>query len=178
VALEDFNMSMQVTASRASGKPWFFVFDHQPGHAQRVVGDEAASPMSRCFSSTCVKRSGIAASGAVVMHEPLSNLARSSSFSSRAARRNRIWRGMQGARRCRRSAESVTVEDIAPENADAVFWSLAYRSNFMEDHGDGALSLQRPWTKVRSRRDGRHGCDATQRLRANMRAGFDRRGIQ
>ena len=40
VALEDFNMSMQVTAITHRRTP-VFVLDHQPGHAERVERDQA-----------------------------------------------------------------------------------------------------------------------------------------
>jgi len=47
-----------------------------------------------------------------------------------------VWRGMQGAASLQAQCGKLVIavsEDIAPENADAIFWSLAYRSNFMED---------------------------------------------
>jgi 4-hydroxy-3-polyprenylbenzoate decarboxylase len=43
---------------------------------------------------------------------------------------------MQGAATLQAQCGKLVIavsEDIAPENADAIFWSLAYRSNFLED---------------------------------------------
>jgi 3-polyprenyl-4-hydroxybenzoate decarboxylase len=43
---------------------------------------------------------------------------------------------MQGAATLQAQCGKLVIavsEDIDPENADAIFWSLAYRSNFMED---------------------------------------------
>ena len=45
-------------------------------------------------------------------------------------------RGMQGAATLQAQCGKLVIavsEDISPDNADAIFWSLAYRSNFMED---------------------------------------------
>ena len=43
---------------------------------------------------------------------------------------------MQGAATLQAQCGKLVIavsDDISPDNADAIFWSLAYRSNFMED---------------------------------------------
>ena len=71
------------------------------------------------------------------MHEPLTNL-RPVIFVqfARGTPRTEVWRG--AARRCDLQAECGKIviamsEDIDPDNIDAVFWSLAYRCNPIED---------------------------------------------
>jgi 4-hydroxy-3-polyprenylbenzoate decarboxylase len=71
------------------------------------------------------------------MHEPLSNL-RPVIFVQyeRGALRTEVWRGLHGAATLRPECGKIVIavsEDIDPESTDAVFWSLAYRSNPMED---------------------------------------------
>jgi 3-polyprenyl-4-hydroxybenzoate decarboxylase len=47
-----------------------------------------------------------------------------------------VWRGLQGAATLQAQCGKLVIavsEDINPENADAIFWSLAYRSDFGED---------------------------------------------
>ncbi|HEU5276451.1 MAG TPA: UbiD family decarboxylase, partial [Xanthobacteraceae bacterium] len=73
----------------------------------------------------------------VVMHEPLSNL-RPVIFVQYAsgAPRTEVWRGLQGAATLMPNCGKVCIavsEDIDPANTDAIFWSIAYRSNPIED---------------------------------------------
>src|SRR6185437_15734841 len=54
----------------------------------------------------------------------------------RGTARTEVWRGMQGAASLQAQCGKLVIavsEDISPDNADAIFWSLAYRTNFMED---------------------------------------------
>jgi 4-hydroxy-3-polyprenylbenzoate decarboxylase len=73
----------------------------------------------------------------VAMHENLSNL-RPLIFLQfdNDAPRTEVWRGLQGASSriadCGKIVIAVS-EDIDPNNANAVFWSMAYRSNPIED---------------------------------------------
>ena len=90
------------------------------------------------------------------MHEPLSNV-RPVIFLQFAAGtpRSEIWRGMQGAATRLADSGKIVVavsEDIDPNNSDAVFWSLAYRSNPIEDVHLDAVPLARPRAELRPRR--------------------------
>ena len=71
------------------------------------------------------------------MHEPLTNL-RPVIFLqfAQGAPRTEVWRGLHGAATLRADCGKIFIavsEDIDPTNTDAVFWSLAYRSNPVED---------------------------------------------
>ena len=71
------------------------------------------------------------------MHEPLTNL-RPVIFVQFAhgTPRTEVWRGLHGAATLQADCGKIVIavsEDIDPDNADAVFWSMAYRSNPIED---------------------------------------------
>ena len=71
------------------------------------------------------------------MHEPLTNL-RKVVFVQFApgVPRTEIWRALQGAATLQADIGKYVIgvsEDIDPDNPDAVFWSLAYRANPIED---------------------------------------------
>ena len=73
IALEDFNMSMQVTAitrKRIAGVR----LDHQPGDAERSRACSRRWPMEPMFLTHLRDRLAIKGVARVVMHEPLSNL--------------------------------------------------------------------------------------------------------
>jgi 3-polyprenyl-4-hydroxybenzoate decarboxylase len=72
-----------------------------------------------------------------VMHEPLTNL-RPVIFVQYASGtpRTEVWRGLNGAATLMPNCGKICIavsEDIDPANTDAIFWSLAYRSNPIED---------------------------------------------
>ena len=73
----------------------------------------------------------------VVMHEPLTNLRKVIFLQfAKGTPKTEVWRGMQGAATLQAQCGKLVIavsEDIHPENADAIFWSLAYRSDFSED---------------------------------------------
>jgi 4-hydroxy-3-polyprenylbenzoate decarboxylase len=51
---------------------------------------------------------------------------------ARGTSRTEVWRGLQGASSLRADCGKICIavsEDINPGNADAIFWSLAYRSD-------------------------------------------------
>jgi 4-hydroxy-3-polyprenylbenzoate decarboxylase len=73
----------------------------------------------------------------VVLHEPLTNI-RPVIFLQFApgTARSEVWRGLFGASNLRADCGKIVIavsEDIDPTNADAVFWSMAYRCNPAED---------------------------------------------
>jgi UbiD family decarboxylase len=135
VALEDFNLSMRVTAitHRRSAVFCSIISQVTPSESS-VLRKVAFEPLFLTHLRDHLAIKGIRR---VVMHEPLSNI-RPVIFLQFAngAPRTEIWRGMQGA--ATRLADSGKVviavsEDVDPNNADAVFWSLAYRSNPIDD---------------------------------------------
>src|SRR6266568_1956222 len=135
IALEDFNMSMQVTAITRKRKPVFVSIISQVTPSESSVMKKVAyEPM---FLEHLRHALGIRGIKRVVMHEPFTNLRKVIFLQfERGTPKTEVWRGMQGAATLQAQCGKLVIavsEDIAPENADAVFWSLAYRSNFMED---------------------------------------------
>jgi 4-hydroxy-3-polyprenylbenzoate decarboxylase len=73
----------------------------------------------------------------VVMHEPLSNLRKIIFVQcAHGMARSEVWRALSGASTLLADCGKICVavsEDIDPTNADAVFWSMAYRMNPTDD---------------------------------------------
>src|SRR5664280_705978 len=135
VALEDYNMSMRVTAITRKRKPVFLSIISQVTPSESSVLKKVAyEPM---YLEHLRHVLGIRGIKRVLMHEPLTNLRKVIFLQfERGVSRTEVWRGMQGAATLQAQCGKLVIavsEDIAPENADAIFWSLAYRSNFMED---------------------------------------------
>jgi 4-hydroxy-3-polyprenylbenzoate decarboxylase len=135
VALEDFNMSMRVTAITRKRLPVFVSIISQVTPSESSVLKRVA--MEPLFLVHL--RDVLAVKGArrVVMHEPLSNL-RKVIFVQymQNTPRSEVWRGLHGASTLLPDCGKICIavsEDIDPVNTDAVFWSLAYRSNPIED---------------------------------------------
>ncbi len=135
VALEDFNMSMQVTAITRRRAPVFASIISQVTPSESsVIKRVAYEPM---FLAHLRDQLAVKAVKRVVLHEPLSNI-RPVIFVQFApgAPRTEVWRAMQAAANLRADCGKIVVavsEDIDPTNADAVLWSLAYRANMGED---------------------------------------------
>jgi UbiD family decarboxylase len=135
VALEDFNMSMRVTAITHRRSPVFASIISQVTPSESSVLKKVA--MEPLFLTHLRERLGIKGVRRVVMHEPLSNL-RKIIFVQYAhgTPRTEVWRGLHGAATLLADCGKICIavsEDIDPTNTDAVFWSLAYRSNPVED---------------------------------------------
>jgi 4-hydroxy-3-polyprenylbenzoate decarboxylase len=135
VALEDFNMSMRVTAITRKRKPIFISIISQVTPSESSVLKKVAyEPM---FLEHLKHQLGIRGIKRVVMHEPLTNLRKVIFLQfERGAPKTEVWRGMQGAATLQAQCGKLVIavsEDIHPENADAIFWSLAYRCNFDDD---------------------------------------------
>ena len=73
----------------------------------------------------------------VVMHEPLTNLRKVIFVQfAHGTPVTEVWRGMHGAATLQAQCGKIVIavsEDIDPRNTDAVFWSMAYRTNPVED---------------------------------------------
>ena len=135
VALEDYNMSMQVTAITHRRSPVFVSIISQVTPSESsMIKKVAYEPM---FLEHLREHNSIRSVRRVVMHEPLSNV-RPIIFLQFAngAARTEVWRGLQAAAALRADCGKVVIavsEDIDPSNTDAVLWSIAYRSNPQED---------------------------------------------
>jgi 4-hydroxy-3-polyprenylbenzoate decarboxylase len=73
----------------------------------------------------------------VVLHEPLTNLRRFLFLQfERDVPKTEVWRALYGTLNLQAAIGKFVIavnEDIDPENADAVFWAMAYRCNPIED---------------------------------------------
>jgi 4-hydroxy-3-polyprenylbenzoate decarboxylase len=135
VALEDFNMSMQVTAITHKRAPVFVSIISQVTPSESsVIKRVAYEPV---FLSHLRDQLSIKGIKRVVLHEPLTNI-RPVIFLQFAAgvARTEVWRGLQGAAMLKADCGKIVIavsDDIDPTNTDAVFWSLAYRAHMGED---------------------------------------------
>jgi UbiD family decarboxylase len=135
VALEDYNMIMQVTAITHRRKPVFAsILSQVTPSESSVIKKVAYEPAFLAHLRDQLSIKGIRR---VVMHEPLSNV-RPVIFLQFAngAPRTEVWRGLRGAAAKQADCGKIVIavsEDIDPTNTDAVLWSLAYRSNPGED---------------------------------------------
>jgi 4-hydroxy-3-polyprenylbenzoate decarboxylase len=135
VALEDYNMSMQVTAITMKKKPVFVSIVSQVTPSESSVTKKVAyEPL---FLAHLRDHLGVKGIKRVVMHEALTNV-RPVIFLNFAqgTPKTEIWRGLHGAATLQAQCGKIVIalgEDIDASNADAVFWSLAYRTNLNED---------------------------------------------
>ncbi len=135
VALEAFNMVMQVTAITHKREPIFASIISQVTPSESsMIKKVAYEPL---WLSHLKDRLGVRGVRRVVMHEPLTNL-RPVIFIQYdpGTPRTEVWRGLQGAATLMADCGKICIavsEDIDPSNVDGVFWSLAYRCNPLED---------------------------------------------
>src|SRR5438477_37134 len=131
VALEDFNMSMQVTAiTRKRAAVFVSIVSQVTPSESSTLKRVAYEPM---FLTHLRDRLSIKGIRRVSMHEPLTNL-RKVIFLQFApgVPRTEVWRALHGASSLLADCGKICIavsEDIDPTNTDGVFWSLAYRSN-------------------------------------------------
>jgi 4-hydroxy-3-polyprenylbenzoate decarboxylase len=135
VALEDYNMSMEVTAITHKQSPVFVsILSEVTPSESSVMKRVAYEPRFLAHLRNDLSIKGVRR---VAMHEPLTNLRKVIFVQfARGVPRTEIWRALHGAATlladCGKYVIGVS-EDIDPENTDAVFWSLAYRANPIED---------------------------------------------
>ncbi len=135
VALEAFNMPMQVTAITRKAKPVFCSIISQVTPSESsVIKKVAYEPL---FLAHLRNGLGIKGVTRVAMHERLTNL-RPVIFVQIAhgTPRTEIWRALHGASTLMSNCGKIVVavsDDIDPTSVDAVLWSLAYRSNPKDD---------------------------------------------
>jgi UbiD family decarboxylase len=135
VALEAFNMPMQVTAITHKKSPVFCSIISQVTPSESsLVKKVAYEPLWLAHLRDHLAVRGVTR---VVMHEPLTNL-RPVIFVQYAAGtpRTEVWRGLNGASSLIANAGKICIavsQDIDPSNSDAIFWSMAYRCNPIND---------------------------------------------
>jgi 4-hydroxy-3-polyprenylbenzoate decarboxylase len=135
VALEDFNLSMQIKAITCKTNPVFASIISQVTPSESSVLKRVAyEPLFLTHLRDELEVTGILQ---VTMHEALSNI-RPVIFLRFAdgTARDEVWKGLHGAATLQAQCGKIVIavsEDIDPHNLDAIFWSLAYRSRAAED---------------------------------------------
>ena len=135
VALEAYNMPMQVTAiTRKRNAVFASIISQVTPSESSVIKKVAYEPLFLNHLRNTLSIKGIRE---VVMHERLTNL-RPVIFLQFGAEtpRTEVWRGLSGASNLISNCGKVVIavsEDIDPRSTDAVLWSLAYRANPIED---------------------------------------------
>ncbi len=135
IALEDYNMSMRVTAITMKKKPVF------ASVLSEVTPSESSILKKSAYEALFVQhlRRDLDIKGIknVVMHEPLTNLRKVIFLQFvHGAPKTEVWRGLQGASTLQAQCGKIVIavsEDIDPLNTDAIFWSLTYRSDPIAD---------------------------------------------
>ncbi len=135
VALEAYNMPMQVTAiTHRKHAVFASIISQVTPSESSLVKKVAYEPLYLSHLRDALAIRGVRR---VVMHEPLTNL-RPVIFVQFAAGtpRSEVWRGMNGAASFNAIAGKIIIavsDDIDPDNLDAVMWAIAYRCNPIED---------------------------------------------
>ncbi|MGH7111430.1 MAG: UbiD family decarboxylase, partial [Stellaceae bacterium] len=135
VALEEFNMPMRVTAITMRRDPVIPSYISQVAPSESsVIKRIAYEPL---FLAHLRDALGIRGVKRVSLHEPLTGLLRVLIVTlAKDTPRTEVWRALYGAAFFKGDCGKVTIavnEDIAPDNADALLWALAYRANPAED---------------------------------------------
>jgi UbiD family decarboxylase len=135
VALEEFNMPMQVTAITQRRHPIIPSYLSQVAPSESsVIKRVAYEPL---FLAHLRDALGIRGVRRVALHEPLTGLLRVTLIVvDKGMPRTEVWRALYGATSFKGDCGKICVavnEDIDPDNADALLWALAYRMNPVED---------------------------------------------
>jgi 4-hydroxy-3-polyprenylbenzoate decarboxylase len=135
VALEEYNMPMYVTAITMRRDPVIPSYLSQVAPSESsVIKRVAYEPL---FLAHLRDALGIRGVTRVSLHEPLTGLLRVTVVTvARGTTRTEIWRALHGAAFFKGDCGKITIavdEDIDPDNADAILWALAYRTNPVED---------------------------------------------
>ena len=135
VALEEFNMVMNVTAitMRKDAVIPSYISQVAPSESS-VIKRVAYEPL---FLSHLRDGLGIRGVKRVTLHEPLTGLLRVTMITcERGMPRTEVWRALYGAAFFKGDCSKICIainDDIDPDNSDALLWAMAYRSNPMVD---------------------------------------------
>jgi len=135
VALEEYNMPMRVTAITQRRNPIIpsYISQVTPSESS-VIKRVAYEPL---YLAHLREALGIRAVKRVSLHEPLTGLLRVQVITlEKGTPRTEVWRALYGAAYFKADMGKITIavnDDIDPDNADAIFWAMAYRMNPVED---------------------------------------------
>ena len=135
VALEEYNMPMRVTAITHRKQPIVPSYISQVAPSESsVIKRVAYEPL---FLAHLRDTLGIRGVKHVSLHEPLTGLLRLTVVVvEKGMPRTEVWRALNGAAFFKGDCGKICVavnDDIHPDNSDALFWAIAYRSNPVED---------------------------------------------
>jgi 4-hydroxy-3-polyprenylbenzoate decarboxylase len=135
VALEEFNMPMQVTAITHRKNPIIPSYISQVAPSESsVIKRVAYEPL---FLSHLRNTLGLRGVKRVSLHEPLTGLLRAIIVTvEKGMSRTEVWRALRGAAFFKADCGKICIavnEDISADNADALLWAMAYRMNPVED---------------------------------------------
>jgi 4-hydroxy-3-polyprenylbenzoate decarboxylase len=167
VALEDFNMSMQVTAiTRKRAAVFVSIVSQVTPSESSTLKRVAYEPM---FLTHLRDRLSIKGIKRVSMHEPLTNLRKVIFLQFvQGVPRTEVWRALHGASSLLADCGKICIavsEDIDPTNTDGVFWSLAYRSNPSDD-----VHIMPHRSAGHGPKSGAHGEESTILIDATLKA--------
>jgi UbiD family decarboxylase len=135
VALEEFNMPMRVTAitHRRDAIIPSYISQVAPSESS-VIKRVAYEPL---FLAHLRDALGIKGVKRVALHEPLTGLLRVTTvIVEKGMARTEVWRALEGAASFKGDCGKICIavnDDIDPDNADAILWAMAYRTNPVED---------------------------------------------
>lgn len=135
VALEQFNMPMQVTAitHRKDAIVASYLSQVTPSESS-AIKRVSYEPM---FLSHLRNTLGIKGVTRVTLHERMTALRRMAVVTvAQGTPRSEVWRALYGVTSFKADCGKICIavsEDIEPENSDALFWALAFRMNPAED---------------------------------------------
>ncbi len=135
VNLEEYNFVFEVSAiTHRSDAVFTSMISQVTPSESSVVKRVAYEPL---FLEHLRDHLGIKGIRRVAMHEPLTNLRRVIVLQAAPGTpRTEIWRALYGASSFQKPCGKYVIavdEDIDPENADAVFWAMAYRADPARD---------------------------------------------
>lgn len=131
VALEDYNCVMEVTAiTHRKDAVYTSIISQLTPSESSVIKRVAYEPV---YLAHLRETLGIKGVKRVYLHEPLTNLRKILFIQvERGVATTEIWRALYGCSNLAAAIGKYVIavnEDIDPENGDAIFWALAYRSN-------------------------------------------------
>ena len=170
VNLQEYNAYMDVTCiTRKSDAVLTSIISQVTPSESSVVKRVAMEPMFLQHLSDALGIKGVIRVG---MHEPLTNIRKVLVIQvERDIPPTEIWRALYGAASLHRAAGKYIIavnDDIDPDNADALFWAMAYRANPALDLE--VLKHRDPGHGPRSERNG--GEDASVLIDATLKEDF------
>lgn len=170
VALEEFNMVMHVTAitRRRDAVIPSYISQVAPSESS-VIKRVAYEPL---FLAHLRDALGIRGVKRVTLHEPLTGLLRVTMITcERGMSRTEVWRALYGAAFFKGDCSKICVainDDIDPDNADALLWAMAYRTNPIAD----VLTLPHRGQGHGPKRESAEDEDSTLLVDATMKSGM------